>query len=840
MMGFACLMHRTPQRSYTPQTLEAWFERLSRAWEHWFTREELRWGRRYYRSAEVRSTELMEDSAIVTFKRGKEALYVIVDWKDGEPQFRQSHPDIGVGRGLAVTGLYELEEFLAEEVPPLPEESEEQGGKDEVAGPSSMGGESAEGNNGQAPTPQEGRRLLVQLQASENGLEMRAGWKGPSGEADWRPFTLKQLSLWEREQLIGYTARAHRCGFRPGDREGHYRLRDVAALGRFFRSGLRGFRESFPVETDASVEAWRKGLQEAQPVIEAEAEGADSRYRFAFETDGGRVPGDVRERLFRHPGHVHFVPGKGIYQVRTEALDGLHEWKSLLPANGEGLLPRYLLFTLGGEPSIEVRLSGELERWREEIRRGAEASRAGELPEFLRPYQREGVRWLETLERGGCHPLLADEMGLGKTLQVLSYLDRRGGLGRERILVVCPASVVPVWEAEVARFYPGTTVRVLSRQDAFATEGPALWLASYSQLRRHKQALGEQEFAWAILDEAQNIKNPDAKVSHACLAIQSRHRLALTGTPMENRLLDVWTLFRFLMPGFLGSRRRFTEAVRTDEDFAQRLRKQLSPFILRRAKREVAEDLPPKVEVALRCPLTPQQRAQYEHFVEGARGEFSGGPANVGNEQRMHLFSLLTRLRQVCCDPSLVQEKEGDWRHSGKLVSLLQHLEEAFASGAKVVVFSQFVQFLRRARRAVRQTFPGVRQVELTGSTLNRERPVRLFRESRGPSVFFISLRAGGTGLNLQTADYVFLLDPWWNPAVEAQAIDRVHRIGQEKRVMVYRFITKGTIEDRIEDLKTRKAALFEDLISDLQAPSAILEQFNELEDLIGLSADGS
>ena len=831
-------MHRTPQRSYTPRTLESWFARLSGEWEHWFTHEELSWGRRFYRSAEVRSTELMEDSAVVTFKRGKEGLYVIVDWKDGEPHFRQSHPEVGVGRGLAVTGLYELEEFLAEELPPLPGEDENGAGETASKETGSAVRQALSTGNGNARTPQEGRRLVVNLRATENGLEMRAGWRGDNGAADWRPFSLKQLSRWEREQLIGYTARAHRGGFRPGDREGHYRLREVGALSRFFRSGLKGFEDSFQVEAEPNVEAWRKGLQMAQPVVEAEAEGGQSRFRFAFETEGGRVADEVRERLFRHPGHVHFVPGKGIFQVRTEALDSLHEWKSLLPAEGEGTLPRYLLFTLGGEPSIDFRLSGELEKWREEIRRGAEASRDGELPAFLRPYQREGVRWLETLERGGCHPLLADEMGLGKTVQVLSYLARREALGRERILVVCPASVVPVWEAEVARFYPETPVRVLSRTDPFESAEPALWLASYSQLRRHKNRLAGQEFVFAILDEAQNIKNPDAKISHACLAIQARHRLALTGTPMENRLLDIWTIFRFLMPGFLGSRRGFTEAVRSDREFAERLRKRLSPFLLRRVKREVAEDLPPKVEVALRCPLTPQQRAQYEHLVEGARGEFPGGPSIVANEQRMHLFSLLTRLRQVCCDPSMLQDKEGDWRHSGKLVSLLQHLEEAFASGAKVVVFSQFVQFLRRARRAVRDNFPNVRQFELTGSTLNRERPVRLFREGNGPSVFFVSLRAGGTGLNLQTADYVFLLDPWWNPAVEAQAIDRVHRIGQEKRVMVYRFITKGTIEDRIEDLKTRKAVLFEDLVSDLQAPSAILEQFDELEELIGLSSE--
>lgn len=821
-------MHRTPQRSYTTRTLEAWFGRLSGGWEHWFTKEELKWGQRFYREAEVRAAELSENSAVVSFRRGKEGLYVIVDWVDGKPQFRQSDPGFGIGRGLGVTGLYELEEFVAEELPPLEEEGTE--GQEEA--------EAAEPEEEAKPTVREGRELRVRVEATTDGLVLSAGW-ARSGKVEWGQFAVKELGRWEREQLIGFTALAHRWAFRPGEREGRYRLREPGPLVQFLRKGLAALRRYFTVEEDPQLAAWQRGLVEAEPVMAAEAAGGNAgRFRMEFEAGGSVLPDEVRERLWRHPGHLHFLPGAGMYRVRAEAQDGLQEWKSLLPAEGEGELPRYLLFTLGTADGVTLRSSKELEEWRAQVRAGAAAAEAGDLPTFLRGYQAEGVRWLECLERSGCHPLLADEMGLGKTVQILAFLDRRGALGKEPVLVVCPASVVPVWQAEVERFYPGTEVRVLSREDPLETEGPILWLASYSQLRRQKSQLAKREFGYAILDESQNIKNPEAKVTQACHAIRSRVRIALTGTPMENRLLDLWTLFRFLMPGFLGSRRNFEQAVKSDEGFRDRLRKQLSPFILRRRKREVAQELPPKMEVSLQCPLTPLQRHHYERLVAGAREQFGENPGNLGGEQRMHFFSLLTRLRQVCCDPALILAGKGeaeDWHHSGKLVSLVQHLEEAFASGAKVVIFSQFVQFLRRARRAVQGEFPNVRTFELTGSTMDRERPVRRFRESRGGGAFFVSLRAGGTGLNLQTADYVFLLDPWWNPAVEAQAVDRVHRIGQAKRVVVYRLVTPGTIEDRIERLKQSKAELFSNLLSDLNAPGDWLRQFSDLEEFIAL-----
>ncbi|MEX0320749.1 MAG: DEAD/DEAH box helicase [Puniceicoccaceae bacterium] len=825
------MIHRTPQRTYNRQSIELWFSRLNRDWEQLFSDKELRWGRDYYRTGEVRSTELLEGSAIIHFKRGKEPLYVIVDWEGENPTFRESHPDIAPGRGLIVAGMYELEEFIADELPPVFEE------EDQVI--------VAEDRQVEIDLPvfsqteRTGRQIRLRLLAREDGLWLEAGWNTSGQGTDWSHFSLRELTRWEREQLIGYTARAHRCGFRPGNREGTYRMQSEVTIERFFKDELGQWKSYYTLDEDPQLVKWKQGVLMARPVIDVEAEGTSSRFRFGFSAGKSVLGEELRKRLFRMPGHTHFVPGVGIFKVDPLALGTVHEWKTLLPSEGEGHLPRYLLYTFARDPHVEVRLSEELASWREKLEEASGSLAQLELPDYLREYQREGIGWLHQLHELNCPSLLADEMGLGKTLQILNFLYAKEALGKQPVLVVCPASVVPVWQNEVHRFFPGTEIRVLSRTQPFDKDLPALWIASYTQLRRNKALLEDIQFDYAILDEAQSIKNPDAKVTHACLAIQSRHRIALTGTPMENRPLDLWTLFRFLMPGFLGSRRHFEDQVKGDADFLDRLRKQIHPFILRRTKDKVAKDLPPKMEMEWVCPLTPVQRRCYEELTSGATNEFKGSFSSVMKEKRMHLFSLLTRLRQACCDPSLLPDHPvSATSQSGKLQSLSKRLGQAFDGGSKVVVFSQFVQFLKRAKAEVKAEYPDVPQIELTGATIDRERPVQRFEELEGPAVFFISLRAGGTGLNLQVADYVFLMDPWWNPAVEAQAIDRVHRIGQKKRVIVYRMITKGTIEERIERLKQDKGQIFSELLSDLDAPKDLLSQFDSLDELIALDED--
>ena len=325
---------------------------MNRDWECLFGKDELRWGRRFYRSAEVRSTELLESSAIIHFKRGKDPLYVIIDWNGDQPQFRESHPEEAPGHGLAVAGMYELEEFIADELPPVLDDESRDRAEEE---PSIVR---------QVPvyhaTPREGRQLRIRLIATSDGVRMEAGWKSQHAEADWSHFSLRDLNMWEREQLIGYTARAHRCGFRPGDREGTYRMQDPTVIDRFFKLELKEWKNRYPVDEDPLMDTWRTGLKIVSPVISVAAAGAQARFKFDFGIRGTVIPDDLRDRILKSPGHTHFAPGKGIFQADPKALGTIHEWKSLMPANAEGVMPRYLLFSFARDPRIQLRLSAEV------------------------------------------------------------------------------------------------------------------------------------------------------------------------------------------------------------------------------------------------------------------------------------------------------------------------------------------------------------------------------------------------------------------------------------------------------------------------------------------------
>lgn len=826
-------MIRSPQRSYTPRALECWFDRMMQDWEKHFSRRELLWGRSFYRTGEVRSTELLDNGAIVNFKQGREEIYVIVDWENGQPSFRQSDPKFGEGQGLAVAAMYEVEELLADEIPAVPTEAAES--------ENATGEETRAGESGEEPSleqsegnEQPSRKLQLELWASSSGLDLRADWVDDAGERA-NALELDDLTTREREKLIQFTAMAHRVGFKSLGRQGLYRVADPAQMESFLGAELSRWKSRFVVVEDSKLEAWKPGKQVVHPTMNIRRGEEAGTFFWGLQINDAQLNGEESQQVLKFPRHVHFIPGKGIYQVDQNAMGALDEWRHWQHGDLSGNLPRYMLFSFLGETGLQLDISPEIEAWRGQMESQPEREYPN-LPDFLRPYQRTGIAWMDQLFDSGCHGLLADEMGLGKTIQVLSVLNERAALTSKLTLIVCPASVVPVWETEIQEHFTEVHYGILSSKEPFSAEKHNVWLSSYTQLRRHKHVLEKSTFDYVVLDEAQSIKNPDAKVTQACFALHSHHRFALTGTPLENRPLDLWTLFRFLMPGLLGSRRRFEDLFKQgDSDFNNRLRKQITPFILRRTKDLVAEDLPPKMIIPWRCTLTPTQRKVYREIAERGVQDLGNDLQGTLREKPPHLFSLLTRLRQVSCDPQLIPGVQSHWEQSGKLASLVGRMEGAVAGGSKVVIFSQFVQFLKRIRSTLEEVFPEVPLHELTGATRNRAKPVREFREAKGASVFLVSLRAGGTGLNLQTADYVFLLDPWWNPAVEAQAIDRVHRIGQKNHVYVYRFITTGTIEERVEKLKESKADLFNELMEGMDAPVNLFEHFSSLEELISL-----
>jgi len=441
----------------------------------------------------------------------------------------------------------------------------------------------------------------------------------------------------------------------------------------------------------------------------------------------------------------------------------------------------------------------------------------------LRQYQKQGLDFLAHAGELGIGAVLADDMGLGKTVQALAWLlhlrtqDPAGG----PTLVVCPASVVHNWAREAERFAPDLRILLLTsgkerHLQREAVPAHDLVITTYALLRRDIEEWKTVALRAAILDEAQFIKNPDAVVARAALALRARHRLALTGTPLENRALDLWSIMAFVNPGYLGGRAAFVRNVdRPDAPPHVRalLAAKLRPVLLRRTKRAVAPELPPRIEERRDCELTGEQRQLYLAELSRSRTllrQASGAPGGL-NKERLNILAALTRLRQICCHPALVGGRPD--LPSGKFEGLFELLEPLLAEGHKVLVFSQFVQCLKLLQVALKAR--GVRFHTLTGATTKREQVVAGFQEDPEPCVFLVSLKAGGTGLNLTAASYVVLFDPWWNPAVEAQAIDRTHRIGQDRTVIAYRMLALGTIEERIWELQQRKATLVRDVLGE-------------------------
>lgn len=448
----------------------------------------------------------------------------------------------------------------------------------------------------------------------------------------------------------------------------------------------------------------------------------------------------------------------------------------------------------------------------------------------LRPYQREGVEWLASRAGAGLGAILADDMGLGKTLQILTAIaSTRPDPEAPPVLVVAPTSVVPTWKHEAQRFFPGLRVRLVGetrrRRGSPLSEAAVdadILVTSYTIARLEAEEWAESEFSGLVLDEAQAAKNPRTAIYKALRSLRTPWAFAVTGTPVENSLSDLWALLSLTDPGLLPSWTTFTQAMRKpiedegDEEALARLHRLVAPFMLRRTKEEVASDLPDKVETLVHIDLGAEHRRIYEQALMRERAkilDLAGDSA-----KRIDLLASITRLRQLALDPALVDPAYGA-AGSAKIEYLADALDEIVPRGHRALVFSQFTSFLARIRDVLERR--GVRVVQLDGSTRDREGVIDDFCSGRAP-VFLISLKAGGTGLTLTEADYVYVMDPWWNPAAEAQAVDRAHRIGQEKKVNVYRLVAADTIEDRVVALQERKRALVTSVVEGAGAASGL------------------
>ena len=483
------------------------------------------------------------------------------------------------------------------------------------------------------------------------------------------------------------------------------------------------------------------------------------------------------------------------------------------------------LYDNRNEEELIIRLEEKYEQLRE-FNRIRELPPPNHLAPILRPYQTHGFHWLNYLQEVNWGGILADDMGLGKTIQALSFLQHfRDENKRLNALVVCPTTLMFNWENEIKKFTPSLTYHIhhggdRTRNKETLSEFNVI-ITTYGTLRSDIKLLLEIRFDYAILDESQAIKNPGSKVTKAACLLQARHRLCMSGTPLQNNTFDIFAQMNFLNPGMLGSLEFFRQefAVPIDkfgeQDRKDHLRKLLYPFILRRTKEQVAKDLPEKTETILFCEMEDEQRKVYEAYRNDYRDKILGTIETQGIQRsQLTILQGLMKLRQICDSPAILNETDKYPNHSIKLDELAREITENIGDH-KALIFSQFLGMLALIRERLRELEIKFEYFDGSTSAQERERAIQSFQNDDSCRVFLISLKAGGVGLNLTAADYVYIVDPWWNPAVEQQAIDRTHRIGQTKNIFAYRMICKDTIEDKILQLQEKKRVLAKDLIAD-------------------------
>jgi len=624
-------------------------------------------------------------------------------------------------------------------------------------------------------------------------------------------------------------------------------------------------RLGWKVVLDGKVAGFHEELPVATPVVHVASTNDNGWFDVGFEFEspagGTLTPSEIQRALRLGNSYVEH-DGKTILLDR-DAIESMHGVFSDCHGRegdraGHFRLPSiyapYVRSSLAAIDGVDVE---EPPDWRE---RAAKQNReirlepvalGDPLEGILRPYQKEGVYWLRFLESGGACGLLADEMGLGKTLQTLAWLQlpRVDPEARKKpALIVCPTSLVENWAREAEQFTPWLKVLVISgtRRHELWDEIPAsnLVITSYALLRRDIERYEASAFGVAVLDEAQHIKNRSTQNAVAVKRIRAHHKLVLTGTPVENGVADIWSIMDFLMPGYLGDyelfRGQYEQPIAAgdrDGEIAQtKLRRKLHPFLLRRLKRDVAKDLPEKLIKTSFCVLTPDQQRVYNALLQESRQKVGDLVATKGFAHcHMEILAILMRLRQTCCHLELLKRPELAKAEgpSSKLEQFFEILDEAMDGGHRILVFSQFVSMLHIIRREMESR--GLSYCYLDGQSKDRMAQVQQFNQQHNIPVFLISLKAGGTGLNLTGADMVVHFDPWWNPAVEDQATDRAHRIGQKRTVYSIKLIAEHTVEEKVLALQKRKQAIIGATIS--SADETIMKSFtwDDVRDLLGL-----
>ena len=621
------------------------------------------------------------------------------------------------------------------------------------------------------------------------------------------------------------------CGFQV-DADGILFMNDTDMIMDFVIHQLSLLTDKYEIYYAPGFKDKFRSRPALKPQIHLGAEGLDwfhfdVRYR-SEGTDAEFSQEDIRRQLSHGKNYIQLKSGEILpidvseYTKAQEMVDEFDGKMKHLPA-----FHTPFLMEEASRKGLNLTFNDSFRQLHENLKsfksiRSVEASAS--LRDVLRDYQHKGLDWLGFLKGFKFGGILADEMGLGKTLQVLALIKNLIDAGENLPnLVVCPTTLVWNWQAEVKKFAPDLKVVVpqgaLRRDQIKGIKDYDLVITSYALLRRDALLYEKIMFNYVVLDEAQNIKNRNTINARMSKRIQSRHRLVMTGTPMENSIADLWSIFDFLMPGFLGKyesfRKRYEIPILRDQNkqVLETLGRKIKPFMLRRLKKEVIKELPDRIEQVSFCELEPTQYKCYEQMLVLARKEVTTAIKTNGfNKSRMKILTIILRLRQICCHPQLAKVNLGHrLLVSAKLNLLKEMLQEALSGGHKVLIFSQFVGMLEIIAEYLNKE--GIVFEYMDGSTKDRPQAVERFNSSPEVKVFLLSLKVGGVGLNLTSADTVILFEPWWNPAVEDQAIDRAHRIGQENTVMAYKFICKGTIEEKILELQKRKKNMIDSLV---------------------------
>ena len=663
------------------------------------------------------------------------------------------------------------------------------------------------------------------------------------------------------QQALAWLKKTGLIGVQGDDLEPIVGCREVM---NFLGSDLPALRRlGWQVEFEGKVKPFVEDAHFAAPVVHVDENQGNSWFEIGFSYEDGEGenldPAEIQralrkgESFLSHKGRTIFLDAGAIDSLNTVFQDC---------ASGEGsgaglfrmdnVYAAYVKSSLDAIDGVDVEANAEWLKNAERHNRTMQVEAVdigARLEAILRPYQKEGVNWLRFLEKNHFGGILADDMGLGKTLQTLTWLSverEREDQRNKPTLVVCPTSLVDNWAEEAQRFVPELSVITIfgSKRMKDLEEIPEhdLVITSYALLRRDIDHYLNMEFTAVVLDEAQHIKNRSTQNAIAVKKIQARHKLVLTGTPIENSVSDLWSIMDFLMPGYLGRHDVFRANIELPisrggpeaEDAQRRLRRKLQPFLLRRMKKDVAKDLPPKIERVITCSLTADQQMVYKELLNASRRKICNMVEQQGfNRSRMEVLKTLLRLRQTCCHLDLLKLPGLNSKNPSTKLSLFQELlNEAMDGGHRMLVFSQFTTMLGILREYLEEK--EIKYCYLDGSTKNRLTIVKQFNMDRTIPVFLISLKAGGTGLNLVGADMVLHFDPWWNPAVEDQATDRAYRIGQTRTVYSMKLITKGTVEEKVLEMQRKKKSVID---ATLSTDEKVMDKltWNDVQELLTL-----